>query len=179
MEKKESHKSLLNGEFIPVNVLKEGIIPDQPGIYCIKLKDDVTLPYPFDSIRKDRIIYIGISESSLKKRLWDQELNHKSPATFFRSIGAILGFRPPKGSLRNKKNKRNYKFSLEDTKKIITWMHNSLLVNWETLPEEELKSVEERLIWNLCPLINISKNPNKSIELEKLRKECVEIANSI
>ena len=39
----------------------------------------------------------------LNKRMLKQELRSKGHGTFFRSIGAVLGFRPDKGSLNIKK----------------------------------------------------------------------------
>lgn len=177
--KKEIQKQFLNGEFFPVNKLGNGAIIDNlPGLYCIKLQDGVSLPKPFNHIREDRIIYIGISDSSLRDRLWRQDLNHKSPATFFRSMGAILGFRPPKGSLYGKKT-NNYKFSPEDTRKIINWMHNNLLIKWIPLEDWDLRAFEKSLIEVFRPLVNIQNNPDKSFDLEKLREECRNIAKSI
>lgn len=176
--KKEAQKQFLNGEFFPVNKLENGAkIENLPGIYCIKLKDGISLPKPFNHIPEDRIIYIGMSESSLRDRLWEQDLNHKSAATFFRSMGAILGFRPPKGSLYGKKT-NNYKFSSEDTRKIINWMYNNLLIKWIVIADQDLKIFEKSLITDFCPLLNIQNNPNKSFELEKLREECRDIAKS-
>ena len=101
--------------------MDDSSVPDVPGLYCIKLCKGVVLPAKFGKVREDGIIYIGQASRSLKKRFWEQELNHKSAATFFRSLGAILGYLPPKGSLYGK-DTRNYKFSQEDTESIKKWM---------------------------------------------------------
>jgi hypothetical protein len=58
--------------------------------------------------RNSNLLYIGIASKSLYERLYEQELQHLNPATFFRSIGAVLGYRPEEGSLSDKKNKNNY-----------------------------------------------------------------------
>ena len=174
-----AEKELIEGEFKTVDSFLEDIVPDKPGIYCIKLQESSFLPSKFGEIRKDRIIYIGKATISLKKRLWQQELNHKTPATFFRSIGAMLDYLPPKGSLVGKKNNRNYKFSKEDTDAIKKWMKYSLRVNYIILEQSKIEEFEDSLIRKYMPLVNLDKNPQRSIELEKARKRCVEYANNL
>lgn len=175
---KEIEKKLINGIFITVNELENGTkIPDQPGIYCIKIRKGVYFPKDYGKIREDGIIYIGKAEKSLHKRLWDQELNHNGHATFFRSIGAMLGKRPPKGSLYGS-DSRNYEFNFMDTEYIRKWMRQSLFVNFITLPKDRIKLNESKLIEKYCPLVNIKKNPKKSESIIAARKECVDIAQS-
>jgi hypothetical protein len=123
------------------------------------------------------IIYIGIATESLKKRFLNQELRANGHGTFFRSIGAVLGHRPPKGSLLTKKNKRNYKFSETDEQKIITWMNDNFKVNWVEC-DGDFEEIETQLIIKHRPLINLAKNPDALQLLSDLRKECVQIANS-
>lgn len=55
-----------------------------------------------------------------------QELNHKKPGTFFRSIGCVLGYLPIKGHLKGKANQNNYKFSQDDTLEIINWLKDNI-----------------------------------------------------
>jgi hypothetical protein len=84
----------------------DNLVPDEPGLYCIRINDPQLLQDPFSSILKERkhtIIYIGIASQSLKKRFLGQELRAKGHGTFFRSIGAVLGFTPEPGSLIDKK----------------------------------------------------------------------------
>ena len=174
----EIDKELINTPFLTINELEAGRkVPESPGIYCIKMRKGVLFPKDYGKIREDGIIYIGKAESSLKTRLWEQELNHKGHATFFRSIGAMLGKRPPKGSLYGK-DSRNYEFDYMDTEFIKKWMSQSLLVNFIILPIEKIKDIEDKLIKKYCPLVNIKGNPQKSKVLEAVRKECIEIAQS-
>ena len=174
----EIDKELINTPFLTINELEAGRkVPESPGIYCIKMRKGVLFPKDYGKIREDGIIYIGKAESSLKTRLWEQELNHKGHATFFRSIGAMLGKRPPKGSLYGK-DSRNYEFDYLDTEFIKKWMRQSLLVNFIILPIEKIKDIEDKLIKKYCPLVNIKGNPQKSKVLEAVRKECIEIAQS-
>lgn len=171
-------EELIKGNFKSVTSLSADAIPNESGIYCIKLREGSTLPSKFGKIREDRIIYIGIASKSLRERLWEEELNHKRAATFFRSIGAMLDYLPPKGSLYGKKT-RNYKFSLEDTDKIQKWMKQWLRVNFIKVENSEIDNIEDSLIKKYTPLVNISKNPKASEELKKARQRCVDYAKSL
>ena len=171
-------EKLIKGDFKSVSSLSAETIPNESGIYCIKLRENSTLPSKYGKIREDRIIYIGIASKSLRERLWEEELNHKRAATFFRSIGAMLDYLPPKGSLYGKKT-RNYKFSLEDTDKIQKWMKQSLRVNFIKVENSEIDNIEDSLIKKYTPLVNISKNPNASEELKSERQRCVDYAKSL
>lgn len=91
-------------------------------------------------------------------------------------MGAVLGYKPPKGSLIEKRNKKNYKFSKTDELKIIGWINENLMVNWVE-SAGDLDSLETGLIVKYLPLLNLSKNPAALQILSYLRKECVEIAN--
>ena len=177
VDSKDAEQKLIKGQFVAVNTMNDSTVPDVPGLYCIKLRKGIPLPKKFGTVREDGIIYIGQASKSLYQRFWRQELNHRSAATFFRSIGAILGFLPPKGSLYGKET-RNYKFSPEDTEAIKKWMRQSLLVNWIPFSTEKMDAVEESLIRKYCPLVNIDHNPSASNALKEARKSCVEYAKS-
>jgi len=157
----------------------DDFIPNKQGIYCIRINDTNALPSPFKEIIKKRnhnIIYIGVASQSLKKRLLDQELRAKGHGTFFRSIGAVLGYRPPEGSLKGRANKKNYTFSSSDEDKIIIWINKNLLVNWIEC-SGKIEDLETNLIRKYKPLLNLAKNPMALDELSELRAECVRIAN--
>ena len=164
-------------DFKSVCDLSESMIPSSPGLYAIRIKNVHDLPAPFCEElinRKHDLLYIGKASVSLRERLWEEELHHARPATFFRSIGAILGFRPEKGSLYGK-DTRKYQFSKENTNTIIAWMKEHLLVNFITI-SSKLGVNEEKLILENKPIINILKNPYKMEILNDLRDECVRIA---
>lgn len=162
----------------PLNI--DHRIPDKPGLYCIRIIDARNLTSPFNdymTVRKHNIIYIGIASKSLKKRFFNQELRAKGHGTFFRTLGAVLGYRPVKGSLSDKVNKRNYKFTKSDESEIIKWINSNLIVNWcEYQGDPDL--LETELITKYLPLMNLDKNPEALQELRELRAECVRIANS-
>lgn len=172
-------KALIDGKFRTVSELTADDVTTDSGLYCIKLNKGVRLPaiYGKLEVRDDGIIYIG-QASCLRERLWDNELHHKHPATFFRGIGAILGYLPKKGSLVGKANQNNYRFNSGDTEKIIEWIKKSLLVNWTTVKREDLDIVEGELIRKYCPVMNNKHNPYKSEVLEKARAKCREVATS-
>lgn len=159
----------------------DNLVPPNAGLYCIRISDISKLPKPFNNILADRqhnIIYIGIATESLNKRFLNQELRANGHGTFFRSIGAVLGHRPPKGSLTTKANKRNYKFSPTDEQKIIKWINDNLIVNWVEFTGD-FETIETELIIKHRPLINLAKNPSALQQLSDLRKECVQIANEL
>jgi len=163
-------------------------IPNEPGVYCVRLNDfDAdTFPKTFIKILKDinpDILYIGIATKSLKQRL-NQELRAKGHGTFFRSLGAILGYKPRENSLDKKKKDYNYKFSEDDDKKkIIKWIDEHLSVNWIEKSEDELKVFETKLIKKRKPLINIKNNNSECLkeikkDIKARRKICVDFANT-
>ena len=172
---KDVEQALIKGPFVSVSTLDENSVPTVSGLYCIKLRKGVPLPGKYGKIREDGIIYIGKADV-LRERLWEEELNHLRPATFFRGIGAILGFLPSKGSLVGKANQNNYRFSPEDTEAIRKWMRQSLLVNWAPLEPTKIPDTEKALIIKYQPLMNATHNPNPSKELAAARKRCRDYA---
>lgn len=159
----------------------ESIVPYDSGLYAIFIDNPTNLPSPFREylIQKGgSMIYLGKASSSLQERLVEQDLRHRNPSTFFRGIGAILGFRPPGGSLRGKGNQNNYKFSGRDTMSIIEWINSHLSVRCVVLEANEIESYEPSAIESLKPLLNTSNNPDKLSELADLREECRRIARS-
>ena len=172
-----AEKRLIQGEFVSVGALSGDMVPDVPGLYCIKLRKGAHLPAKYGKVREDGVIYIGKADN-LRERLWEEELSHKRPATFFRGIGAILDYLPPKGSLIGYANQKNYKFSPEDTNAIIKWMKLSLVVNWIQLTPSLILDTEKELIVKYAPMMNTTHNPHKNKELAAARKRCREYAKS-
>lgn len=173
-------KNLMNEKNFKSAATIDNLVPDNPGLYCIRIKNINTLPKPFDSLLKAKnhnIIYIGIASQSLSRRFLNQELRANGHGTFFRSIGAVLGYRPIKGSLLTKVNKRNYTFTTADEEKIIEWINSNLTVNWVDL-NENFETIETGIIQRHLPLFNLAKNPAALQHLTDLRTECVRIANS-
>lgn len=171
-------KVLMNEKNFKSASIIDSLVPDQPGLYCIRIQNVEQLSSIFAKelkIRGHNIIYIGIASQSLKRRMLGQELRARGHGTFFRSLGAVLGYRPESGSLADKANKDNYTFSSRDEVKIIQWINQNLLVNWVTL-NRDINSIENQLITNHLPLLNLAGNPSALPELKALRDECKRVA---
>lgn len=154
-------------------------VPDRPGLYAIRVRDRAALPEPFKSHSEKRghdLMYVGIASQSLSRRFLSQELRARGHGTFFRSIGAVLGFRPLPGSLTGKGNTRNFAFTDTDNRAIIEWINANLLVNWIEFSGAHAFE-ESALIRRHLPLLNLQGNPLALPELSALRAECVRIAN--
>jgi len=170
-------KHLTEGELISATDA-ENRVPNNPGYYAIWIKRPSALHRQYFSTQKTpALLYVGITTGSLRKRLFEQDLRHKSPATFFRGLGAVLGFRPQPGSLVGKRNKRNYKFSSADTNAIIEWINANISVRFVVahLPD---KMLEKYAISSLNPPFNSTHNSHPLPCLKALRAQCREIANS-
>lgn len=165
--------------FKTVAVLTENEIPDTSGLYAIRIQNINILPKEYRNElvkRNDTLLYIGKAEN-LRIRLWGEELHAQKPATFFRTIGAVLGFRPPKGSLSGKSNPYNYRFSSDDNTAIIEWIKDNLLVHFVEF-KDNIHDVEKKMIKEVKPIMNIQNNPQALQLLKDSRKECRDIANS-
>lgn len=173
------YNSFMNyNNFKRVRLLSGENIPTSTGVYAITIDNENSLPDPFSTELKRRnhkLLYIGISTDNLRTRLWGSELHCQKPATFFRSIGAILGFTPKPGSLPS--NSRNYKFSKDNQMLIEQWMEEHLLVNFISF-NSNLEDIEKQLIVSYKPILNLRDNPYKIHELEILRNNCVTIGKT-
>jgi hypothetical protein len=147
------------------------------GIYALRIKNISTFPLLLRNEIENKeslIIYIGKASKNLGRRL-EEECRGKSHGTFFRGIGAILNFKPPRGSLIGKSNLNNYKFNLVDSEKIIKWMNENL--EFECLKtEKNIDFIEKDLIKHFEPILNTNHNPKKSKYLATVRQECRNIA---
>ena len=159
----------------------ENRVPTNPGYYAIWIKNPSALPHQyFVGQQNPTLLYVGIAKKCLKERLVENDLRHKGDATFFRGLGAVLGFRPPAGSLVEKRNKNNYKFSDTDASAIIEWINTNISIRFivDNSPTKKLEKLEEYAINYLKPPFNSIHNPQPLPCLKKLRKECRAIANS-
>ncbi len=171
--------NLVNGKFISAKNLEGNTKLDCTGFYCIKLNVGSKFSDRYQKhldTRNHRIIYIGKAEGqTLRKRFLGQELRAKGHGTFFRSIGAVLGYTPEQGSLTSYLNKKNYKFSPKDEIEIINWINKNLEVNWVEYSGNFM--VEKAYIIKYSPLLNDSHNPKKLQELKVDKANCRFIAN--
>jgi len=174
----ELEKALIKGKRILQPITNGNGIESREGYYSIWITDAKKLPPAFYNElirRKSNLLYIGIASGSLLKRLYLQELQHRNPATFFRSIGAVLGYRPEAGSLIGNRNQNNYKFKANDTKAIVEWINKNLEISFHYCSTAD-SSIEKMLIGNYKPLLNWTHNPEPFLPLKLLKDECRMIA---
>lgn len=168
-----------DGSFRPARGI-DAIVPDEFGVYAIRLRSGAALPEPFQSFLDDRatrVIYVGQAEKqTLLKRLLGNEIRARGNGTFIRSIGAVLGYRPPFGSLAGRARVQNYSFAPTDRMAVVDWIDSSLDVSWSVLPQSEVHGVEVALIREHTPLLNLQDNPRALPELSSFRAECRAIA---
>jgi hypothetical protein len=166
-----------DASFRPAQSIDAGV-PLVPGVYSIRLRDGSALPEPFESLlgeRSTRLVYIG-KATSLGGRMLGNELRGRGHGTFFRSIGAVLGFRPRAGSLAEKVNRYNFSFEPSDRVAIVRWINDNLDVSWREVPLADLPALESELIRLHAPLLNLDGNPLALVELDELRVLCRQIA---
>lgn len=180
MELEDFTSKLSNAQSISA-INAGNILNDESGMYAIFIDQYRNLSHSFATYHNDQmpnLIYIGKS-NSLFKRIVNQDFRHQNPSTFFRAIGAILGYRPPRGSLCGKRNQNNYIFGPLDTQKIITWVNEHLHLRYIPMPLREATALEPSAIALIKPLLNTTHNPNALPELKTLRRECRKIATMI
>ena len=155
------------------------IVPSASGVYAIRLQVDSALPEPFASLldaRATRVIYIG-KAASLNSRMLSNELRGLGHGTFFRSIGAVLGYRPRSGSLADRANKNNFSYEKHDRDAIVEWINSNLEVTWRVVPPAAVPAIESALILEHTPLLNIQGSPSALVELTRLRRDCRQSAS--
>ena len=148
----------------------EALLPRSPGKYAFFVEAVGRLPKPFVQEAMTRpvptLLYIGKADVSLAQRVWLEECQHRRPGTFFRSVGAMLGYKSPKGG-------PNYEFAPSDKHRVIEWIASNLRVAWQAEVLEQSHRVgEQALISEFLPLLNLQGNPRKFAELTRLRAVC-------
>lgn len=157
------------------------MVPSGPGLYSIFIDTAAALPEPFGlrlTARSTRLLYVGCSETSVAERLLEQDCEHRRASTFFRGIGAVLGYLPEPGSLRGKVNQNNYRFSATDTKTIIRWIRDHLSVCAIAVDLADIAKLEKEVINELRPVLNTTYNPTPLQALADLREKCRGIARA-
>ena len=154
---------------VPVREV-EALLPRSAGKYAFFVEEVSRLPKQFFREAMTRptpsLLYIGKADVSLMQRVWLEECQHRRPGTFFRSVGAMLGYKSPKGG-------RNYEFSPGDKKRVVEWIAGNLRVTWQAEVLELSHRVgEQALINQFLPLLNLQGNPRKFAELSRLRADC-------
>ncbi len=167
------------GSFCAPDALDADVLTG-PGLYAIRLNDVAALPAPFFALanRVDRILYVGKATVSLRERFLEQELRAKGHGTFFRSIGAVLGYRPVPGSLVGKANQHNFVFAPSDRLAIRNWLTQNVVANAIAV-DHDLGRLEIDVIRHYTPLLNLDHNPAALQELIDARRACLSVARGL
>lgn len=138
-----------------------GDLPDNPGNYIVCLKKgaklpDIGEPYVMESYKNLKVIYTGISGSSLRKRDYRQHFmgNNAGRSTLRKSLGSMFGY--PKIPRDRDPNTGKTKFGEIDEAKLSEWMHSNLVLFFMSNPEPN--TLEDELIKKFNPPLNLSKN---------------------
>ncbi|MDE6577194.1 MAG: hypothetical protein K2J82_02505 [Muribaculaceae bacterium] len=149
---------------------KESKIVDCPGLYVLLLRKGSKLPecgvdYTPCMITYDgeeyELIYVGISNKSLRKRDFHQHFtkNNAGQSTLRKSIGSLMGLKKTYRSEGEKgKPSPKIKFVDNDEEKLSEWMKKNLLLLFKA--SSNPKDMEKDMIAVLNPPLNISENTN-------------------
>ena len=147
--------------FDPLKNNKE-LNPDAAGVYMIVLKKNCKLPkvdceYCCKKVLEKEVIYVGISSKSLRNREFRQHFNGNAGiSTLRKSIGSLFGFKKIPRSQNQDDGKT--KFNERDESFISDWMRRNL--EFYYLVHTNFDAIENFLIENLNPPLNLSKNSN-------------------
>lgn len=184
MTTKEIIELLKNKE---TDFLKTNSFSKFPGIYAFfYIGND--FPLLGNSVSKHQIIYIGKTESSQEKR--DAKTHFTTgktgSSTVRKSIGSILcsqeNLKPiPRNDSDYAKGRfSHFKFDKQSEIKITDWMQKNLALSFYEYPrtKQEIEDLETKIIDELVPILNISKNPNNTFKdtLQRLRRNCALMA---
>lgn len=147
----------------------ELVLPSASGVYALFLREGAVLAdiIPLD----DGLIYIGLGRNLAKRCHFNGKTEGHSPR---RSLAALLwsdhGLEPELGA------NGNYKLSAASEKWLDAWMHDNLLMAFETL--EDIEAVEDALIRQWGPPLNLTKcaQSPQQIALKAQRKAMLEHA---
>jgi len=169
-------KLFATGNYRRYNDLDSSIL-DKTGFYCLRLKEKSKLPDRYQLIldkRKFKYLYIGKAEGQTLRERLSQEIEHRSPGTFFRSIGCVLRYSPIQGHLKGHSNQNNYKFSTTDTAEIVKWLISNVEIS--IVEYNGSFEIEKWFIQKYCPLLNDTHNPLKLQVLKDDKDKCRKIA---
>jgi hypothetical protein len=159
---------------------------EQSAIYAIAFNGNAfPVHFGIDKINKGDIIYIGKTESGLKKRIVKTHFKDgkTGSSTLRRSLGAILIDNLSLEAISRSSAEakfRDYKFINKSEKILTEWMINNLSVSFIPYNRGKrlLRKMESEIIYLLSPILNISRNSNNSnrLILKELREKCRQIA---
>jgi hypothetical protein len=165
MTQNPTPKSSSSGEFTLFDPMKNSStdIPDVAGNYIVCLKmgsnlPDIGIEHSMKTYQNLQVIYTGIAGKSLRKRDYRQHFtgNNAGSSTLRKSIGSLFDY--PKIPRDRDPSNGKTKFTVSDEIRLSDWMESNLVLFFKinTNPNE----LEDQLIAELNPPLNISKNKN-------------------
>lgn len=139
-------------------------IPDKPGNYIVLFKSSVPFPSIGYNIKcatyqNMAIVYTGSAGTSLNKRIISQHLRgNASLSTLRLSLGCLMRYELIPRDVDNPDN-GHIRFSDNDELAISLWMQNNLIFCY--LPNDNPEELENQLIKQLNPPLNLQNNRNK------------------
>ena len=147
--------------------MDSSMLPNVAGNYVFLLRKGSQLPKvdiepKIPEVTLDgntyQAIYTGIASKSLRKRDYRNHFvgNNASRSTLRKSIGSLFGYDL---ILRKEGDLKHKKFKPADEEKLTEWMMSNLLLAFVENADPE--SMEDKLIAELNPPLNLEKNHNK------------------
>lgn len=134
-------------------------VPDESGNYIVVLRPEIKLPdlgtvLEYSKFNGCDVIYTGIASQSLRERDIKGHLgNNAGRSTLRKSLGCLFGYTLIP---RDKEMNGKTKFNDRDEQKLTSWMTDNLIFFY--YPNDEYESLEDKLIAELNPPLNLSKN---------------------
>jgi N-carbamoylputrescine amidase len=140
------------------------------GVYAFFLQNQSALPTI--EVGESGLIYIGKSNSNVGKRnpLFHE---HSSAHSFRRSLGALLRKELDLYPVPRSDGKTaSYRFTDSGEEKLTSWMERNLSYSYVAL-DGDITGVEEKLINQFCPPINLTNTKNRfRASIREARLEC-------
>jgi hypothetical protein len=144
-------------------------LPDTKGLYIITANNLYNLPecmweLQYKFLLERPIIYIGISNKSLRKRDYKNHFNGNARvSTLRKSLGSLMKYTK---SNEGHNHSTKYKFIKPDEEKLSAWMKNNLFLHYYVSDDTEM---EKSLINEFNPPLNLEyNNPKINPEFRKL-----------
>lgn len=148
--------------------------PSSPGVYAIFARAGT--PLALANMHPERLLYVGITESSLELRSHFEHGN-SGFSTLRRTLGAILRTEldltaVPRGLGSSRSNVTNYRFSEGGEGRLSDWMRAFLEWSFVATSDDAAGS-ETALIAAFRPPLNLKGWPNpRRAEFMELRRRC-------
>ena len=164
----------------------EADLPPKAGCYILFANSEGMQHLELPQENGLSVLYVGKAEDSIRKRVLKTHLDPKGSgrSTLRRSLGAMLRKRlnltpqPRSDNTEEKKRFTNYKFDSGGEDKLTDWIKAHVFVT--PIPSPNPKAVEDQLIADLSPPLNLTKWPNPDRNtIKNARKTCVRRAKKL